>query len=127
MAETAIVGGELGNYSVYTSYRTPVLIVGRFNKKPETVTFGKKYNEERSQEFGLKGPYQQWYRSADYMPDGSISNTTQRHISKIMSLYNNYQGETTPTVQDIPIIKQEELKQIYMTHLKPLDNVGLFG
>lgn len=90
------------------------------------MTFGKKYKEERTQEFGLNGPYQQWYRSADYMPGGGVSNTTQRHISKIMSLYNIHNEETAPTVQDIPIIKQEELKQIYMTHLKPVEG-GLFG
>ena len=133
MAETAIVGGELGNYTIYTSYKTPVLMVGAFNKKPETVTFGKKYNEERTQDFGLVGPYQQWYRSADYMPrhvGGGVSNTTQRHISKIMSLYNIHgdkEGTPAPTVQDIPIIKQEELKQIYMSNLKPVQGSGLFG
>lgn len=129
MSATSLVGGELGNYTIYTSYKTPVLLVGAFNKKPETVTFGKKYNEERSQDLRLTGRYNQWFRSADYMPGGGISNTTQRHISKIFSnwgVHGDKEETPAPTVQDIPIIKQEELEQIYMTNLKPFAG-GLFG
>ena len=133
MAETNIIGGELGNYTVYTSYKTPVLLVGAFNKKPESVTYGKKYNEERSQDLRLIGKSYEWYRSADYMPPslgGGVSNTTQRHISKILSHWNVHgdSAETpAPSVQDIPILSQSELEGVYLTNLKPSDNVGLFG
>ena len=130
MSETAIVGGVLGNYTIYTSYETPVLMVGAFNKKPETVTYGKKYSEERSKDLRLTGEYYEWYRSADYMPNGGgTSNTTQRHISKIFSVWNVHgdKEETpAPSVQDIPVIKQEELLT-YMSNLKPVDVMGLFG
>ena len=129
VSETAIVGGVLGNYTIYTSYETPVLMVGALNKKPETVTYGKKYNEERSKDLRLTGKYNDWYRSADYMPFGGTSNTTQRHISKIFTIWGVHgdKAETpAPSVQDIPIIKQEELLT-YMSNLKPVDVMGLFG
>lgn len=133
MSATNLVGGELGNYTVYTSYKTPVLLVGAFNKKPETVSYGKKYNEERSQDLRLTGQYYEWFRSADYMPrhlGGGISNVTQRHISKILSMWGVHgdkEGTGTGTVQDIPILSQSELEGTYLTNLKPLDKVGLFG
>jgi hypothetical protein len=111
-------------YSVYIHHKTPILIHG-FGLYPETVP-SKGYNKERSAKSGLST----WFRSANYY-EGGISRSSQRVISKVISLHQGGEAREFKTeegsIQDIRVIDQKELEK-YFFSLRPMPHaVELFG